>query len=107
MKNNKVENPKQVVLPNEQNFNDENILNDVLISLKHLSTMYGTLKQEASNKKLVNEVDSISKDVGNMARDSFNLMFEKGWYSLERADDQKLSEEYNKFSLKKEEIENY
>ncbi|MDD2391605.1 MAG: spore coat protein [Bacilli bacterium] len=106
MKGNKVENPKQAILPNEENFNDEDILNDVLTSLKHLSTMYGTLKQEASNKKLVNEVDSINKDVGDMARDSFNLMFKKGWYPLEQEDSQKITEEYQKFSSKKKQLEN-
>lgn len=104
MDSNKVKNPKQEALPSVNEFNDEDILNDVLISLKHLSTMYGTLKQEASNKTLVSEVEKLSKETGKLARDAFNLMFEKGWYSLELETSSKLSEEYNKFTTKKEEI---
>lgn len=41
-----------------------------------------------------------------MARDSFNLMFKKGWYSLEEEDSQKITEEYQKFSLKKKQLDN-
>lgn len=101
---NKVKNPKQDALPNVNSFNDEDILNDVLISLKHLSTMYGTLGHEASNATLSNQVDTLNKGVSKLGRDAFNLMFEKGWYCLERETPQKLNEEYNKFTQKQTEI---
>lgn len=97
---NKVQNVKQPVLPDENSFNDEDILQDVLISLKHLSTEYGLLKEEASHKGLVSKIDPIAKEISQMARDSFNLMFEKGWYVLEKQTPQKLNEEYNKFNQK-------
>ena len=99
--NNKIENVKQPVLPNDNSFNDEDILQDVLASLKHLSLLYSNCKGEASNKQLESKIDSICKEVGQMARDSFNLLFEKGWYSLEKEAPQKISQEINKFSSKK------
>ena len=101
---NKVKNPKQDPMPDAKSFNDEDILNDVLISLKHLSTMYGTLCQEASNATLTTEIETLSKEVGKLAKSSFNLMFEKGWYCLEKELPEKLDEEYNKFSTKQTEI---
>jgi len=101
---NKVKNPMKDPLPDTNSFNDEDILNDVLISLKHLSTMYGTLNQEASNKELVSKIEMLNKEVSTLARDSFNLMFENGWYCLERETPEKLNEEYNKFSNKEIEI---
>ncbi len=104
--NSKVQNTKQTVLPGENSFNDEDILQDVMTSLKHLSTQYGLLMQEASNEKLAQHVETLSKDVGKMARDSFNLMFEMGWYCLEKQELQKLNEEYNKFLEKEKQLIN-
>ena len=104
MDNNKVQNPKQPVLPDEKSFNDEDILQDVMTSLKHLSTQYGLLVQEASHQALSDQVGTIAKEVGTMARTSFNLMFEKGWYSLEKQQPQKLTEEYTKFSQKQQQF---
>lgn len=100
MDNNKVQNPKQQVLPDENSFNDCDILQDVSTSLKHLSTLYGLLVQEASNENLSNRADGLAKEIGTMARNSFNLMFEKGWYCLEKVPAQKLSQEHNKFMQK-------
>lgn len=97
---NKVQNEQQPVLPDEASFNDCDILQDVSTSLKHLLTMYGLLCQEASNQTLADRVDQLSKETSTMARSSFNLMFEKGWYGLERQPQQKLTEEYNKFQQK-------
>ena len=101
---NKVGNPKIDPMPSTNTFNDEDILNDLQTSLKHLSTMYGTLNQEASHKELVDKIETLSKEVSRLARDSFNLMFENGWYCLEKQEEQKLNEEYNKFSQKLGEI---
>ena len=97
---NKVENTKAEVLPSEEVFNDEDIIVDVLNSLKHLGTSYGTLLQEASNKDLSTKLEVLSKEVGTMARDSFNYLFKKGWYALEEADRNKVTEEHQKFIQK-------
>ena len=97
---NKIMNEKEFPLPNEEEFNDEDILLDVMTSLKHLSTVYGTLIQEASNEDLSSRIEKNAKKISTLARDSFNLMFEKGWYGLEPQDCEKLCEEYNNFETK-------
>ena len=101
---NKVQNKMNSPLPSKKAFNDEDILQDVAISIKHLTTEYGLLIQEASNKKLADKISNISKDLSTLSRDTFNLMFENGWYTLEKTEKTKLSEEYNKFSKKLEEF---
>ena len=97
---NKVNNQKADVLAKSSILNDEDILQDVLASMKHLSTVYGTFVQEASNKQLLAKIEPIAKEVGTLARNSFNLMFEKGWYTLEVAVPKNIDKEYQKF-LKK------
>ena len=96
----KIENKKAMILPDEASFNDEDIIQDVLISLKNLNTLYGLLKQEASNESLINKVDTLCKENFNCTRNCFNLIFEKGFYALEEQNTTKITEEYNKFNNK-------
>ena len=94
---NKIKNAKVEILPNEKIFNDYDMLVDTGISLKHLNTEYGMLKQEASHKELTDLVEKISKDISKYARDIFNLLFELGWYELTEEDPKTIKEAYNKF----------
>lgn len=90
MPENKVENPKTNPKPSEDVYNDKDKLNDLLISAKYLSKQYGTFAEEASNDALYNEIGTLSKDMCQLARDTFNLMFEKGWYKLEAQTAEKI-----------------
>ena len=94
----KVENKKEQILPSEEVFNDKDILQDTLVSLKHLGTMYGTFISEASNKKLISSIEPHSKDITTRARECFNLMFEKGWYCLTEESSTTIDDAYNKYS---------
>ena len=98
-----VNNAKEKVL-NKNSFNDEDIMQDVLGNIKYLSTLYGTFNQEASNKELLSKLEPISKKVSDLARDTFNLMFEKGWYSLEAIDKNKIKTEHTKFLAREPEL---
>ena len=93
---------KQEVMPSESSFNDEDILLDTMTSLKHLSTLYGSLISEASNKHLLKDIEPLSKDTSKLARDCYNLMFEYGWYSPKEEDKVTISENYTKFKEKEE-----
>ena len=93
----KVENPKQDILPDETSFNDKDMLEDALVSIKGLITSYGLLSGEASNQTLKTEIETLTKTLGEHQRTLFNLMFEKGWYILEHADSTKINEELTKF----------
>jgi spore coat protein CotF len=102
----KIGNNKKAILPNSKAFNDEDILMDIMLTLKHLAGIYGILGQEASHKAFAKKVDDINKDTGTCLRNAFNLMFENGWYTLEEETAQKLETSYNKFLKKEEDFTN-
>ena len=88
----------------KNSFNDEDIMQDVLGNIKYISTLYGTFCTEASNKELLSKLEPIAKKVSQLARDTFNLMFEKGWYNLEEVDNKKIKTEHAKFLTKEQEL---
>ena len=94
---NKIQNPKQDILPDETSFNDKDMLQDALTSIKGLVQEYGLLGSEASNQTLKTEIEKLSKALDQKQRDLFNLMFEKGWYVLEKVDTNKINEELTKY----------
>lgn len=99
-----IKNKKADLFPDEIAFNDRDILEDTLITLKQVSHTLDTAKSEASNKDLITSYDTLSKSMFNTIRDVFNLMFEKGWYTLEEVDTSKIKKAYDKFNSRKEEM---
>lgn len=94
MNNNKVQNPKTEV-PQTIEMNDENYLNDILETEKNMSVNMTIALNEASNETLYNELYEMFLQIKNSQRDLYELAFRKGWYSLEKADQTKINEEYN------------
>lgn len=92
--NNKIENPKLEV-PTGINLNDKDYITCLLSKLKELVKNYAVALTEASNENLYNEYKTIFDEYSNMQRDVFELMFQKGFYSLEKAEENKISEKYN------------
>ena len=78
--------------------NDEDILNDILISYKHLVSSYAIALNEASNKSVYNLFLEIFINSSKMQADLFDVSFKKGWYTIETADETKIDNTYNKFS---------
>lgn len=78
--------------------NDCDILNDILLSYKHLVSSYAIALNEASNKNIyklfLNAFLSSSKTQAEL----FDCSFKKGWYTIETADETKIEKAYNKFS---------
>ena len=97
MNNNKVQNTK-VEVPSTIEMNDENYLNDILETEKNMSVNMTIALNEASNETLYNELYELFMQIKKAQRDLFELTFRKGWYSLEKAEQTKMSEEYNKLS---------
>ena len=46
----------------------------------------------------------IFEDTKDIARDIFNLMFSKGWYTLTPEEENKITKSYNKYSDKLKEL---
>lgn len=99
----KVKNEKTPV-SNTNDMSDEDILNDILNSEKNMSNNYSYAIDEMSNKTLFKKIMNIFKDTKNAARSTFELSFEKGWYTLEEADEDKINQTYTKANEQKSEL---
>lgn len=102
--NNKVQNPK-IELDSSIEMNDENYLNDILETEKNMSVNFTYALNEASNETLFNEIYEIFKQIKEAQRNLFELSFRKGFYTLEKAETNKINEEYNTLLNKFNEIE--
>ena len=102
--NNKVQNPK-IELDSSIEMNDENYLNDILETEKNMSVNFTYALNEASNETLFNEIYEMFKQIKEPQRNLFELSFRKGFYTLEKAETNKINEEYNTLLNKFNEIE--
>lgn len=100
---NKVENPKTEV-PSSIEMNDRDCVNQILEIEKNMSVNLAIALNEASNEKLYADLFVVFKDVKTAQRDLYNLMFKNGWYSLEKAEQQKITEKLNDIQTKLGEI---
>lgn len=97
MNNNKVQNPKTEVMQTSE-MNDKDFLNDILETEKNMSVNFTYALNEASNEELFKEIYNMFQNIKQAQRDIFELAFKKGWYSLEKAETNKINEEYNTLS---------
>ena len=93
MNNNEISNPKTEV-PKGKNINDKDYMNSLLSCLKEMVKNYATALTEVSNETLYNEYKSMLDEYSSLQREVYELMFRKGWYMLEKAEQQKLDNKY-------------
>ena len=103
MNNNKVSNP-QTKVPTGINMNDKDYLTCLLTILKEMSKNYSTAMTEASNEHLYKSYHSIFNEVSKLQREVYELMFQNGWYSLEKQDKTKINEKYNILSTEYQDL---
>ncbi|MFD2444531.1 spore coat protein [Bacillus sp. CGMCC 1.16607] len=77
--------------------NERDFLNDLLSTEKYLSDSYSIALNEASHEGLYQDILAIYTETQNAQRDCYNMMFKKGWYKLEAADQQKIQQSYQQF----------
>lgn len=97
MNNNKISNPKTEV-PKGINLNDKDYSNELLTCLKEMEKNLTVAKTEASNETLYNEYKQMCESVSSLERRTYELMFRNGWYELEQAEEQKITEKLNMLS---------
>ena len=90
MDNNKISNPKTEV-PLGISFNDKDYINTLLSCLKEMVKNYAYAMTEASNENLYNSYKSMFDNYISLQREVYEIMFRNGWYSLEKAEIQKIS----------------
>lgn len=99
-----IENEKTEV-PTTQQMNDRDYINDVLETEKNMSVNMAIALNEASNEKLYEELEDIFEDIKERQRELYECMFRKGWYSLEKAEEQKITKTYNQLEQKYQELQ--
>jgi spore coat protein CotF len=88
IKNNKIEVEAGTKL------NDKDYLNSLLSCLKEMIKNYSIALTEASNENLYNTYKTMFDKYSSMQREVFELAFKKGWYVLEAAEANKISNKY-------------
>ena len=98
--NNIIKNKKEEV-SNGIELNDKDYLNSINSTLKEMVKNYSVVLTEASNENLFKVYKKIFDNIITMQRQTFELIFENGWYILEKAEKNKIN---NKFSTLNQEF---
>jgi hypothetical protein len=99
----KINNPKTLV-PSSMEMNDYNYLYDMLETEKNLSVNMVTVLNEASNEMLFDKIDLLFREIKQSQRDLFQLLFQKGWYSLEEESTTKIDTKVKELQTKIDEL---
>ena len=104
MNNNKITNPKTEV-PVGIEMNEKDYLTCLLGILKELEKNYSIALTEAINEHLYQSYLSTFKEIANLQRETYELMFKNGWYSLEQAESTKINEKFQTLSSEYQDLE--
>ena len=95
--NNQIANPK-VEVPTGMKMNDKDYITSLLSCLKEMEKNYTISMTEASNENLYEIHKGVFFKIANLQRKVYELMFCKGWYCLEKAEQQKIEQKYQTLS---------
>ncbi|KLU41016.1 MAG: spore coat protein [Limnochordia bacterium] len=84
--------------PKTPALNDRDRLNDMLLTEKYLTDGLNVFAREASHQALHRDVMQILNQTHHAARELFNLMFEKGWYSTQAEQPSHIAQQQQKFA---------
>ena len=84
--------------------NDRDYLSDLLASEKAITVNTTTALIEASNRKLHAEIKEFFNIVEDIQIDTYEMAWNYGWYSLEEADENKVSKKVDELEKKLEEF---
>lgn len=76
---------------------DQQILEDALISEKHMTDSYNLYAGECVNEQLRSTMLNILNDVHSIQSNIFSTMQSNGWYQVEPAEQQKIQKARQKF----------
>lgn len=92
--NNKIKNPKTEVLEALE-MNDKDYITTMLTIEKGMVKDYVVALTEASNTDLYNDYYDMFNEIISLQREIYNLMFKKGWYEIEKAEENKITQKLN------------
>ena len=91
--NNTIANPKTEVAKGID-LNDKDYMTSILTCLKELTKNYAVALTEASNEELYQKYFEIFTSISRLQREVYEVMFKKGWYTLEQAQELKIKNAY-------------
>lgn len=91
--NNQIKNPK-VETPKGMALNDKDYISSLHSNLKQLVKNYAVSLTEASCEEVYQEYKDMFDTYISLERETYELMFSKGWYVLEEADANKINSKY-------------
>lgn len=78
--------------------NDRDRINDILATEKYLTTAYNIAVNEASTQQLYQVQMQMMTELHQCQRDLFNLMSQKGWYKIDQAPVQQMTQTAQQFA---------
>jgi len=99
----KIQNPKTEV-PNTPQLNDRDYTESMLNTCKRMVDSYAIALNECSNDTWYKELFQIFQETSQSQRRFYNLMFRKGWYSVEAEQQQKIQQTIQKENSNKPQI---
>ena len=81
-----------------QTMQEKEIMTDLLCSQKFVTSLYNTFCNEASTPAMRSCLSSILQDEHRVQEEIFNEMSNKGYYTVEMAEETKLNTEKQKFA---------
>ena len=97
MNSNEISNPKKDV-SSGISLNEKDYLNSFLSCLKEMEKNYVVVMTEASNEALYQKYFSTFLEIAKLQREVYEIMFRNGWYVLEKADSNKITQKYQTLS---------
>lgn len=84
--------------PNTSNLNDKIIANDILIDSRFITEAYAKSAVESSTPSVRQTLASLYMDGLSQNERVFRFMQQRGWYSVEKADQQQVGQLQSKFT---------
>ena len=85
-------------MENMKKMTEKELMTDLLSSEKFLTGVYNTYCCEAATSTVKSALMSLLQDVHRMQEEIFGEMNSRGWYQLEKAEEQKITSVKLKFS---------
>lgn len=105
MNDNKICNPKTEV-PKGSELNDKDYVESILTVCKDLEKNLVIAMSEASHESLYETIYEMFNEIANLQREIYELWFRKGWFTLEKVENQKIINKYNTLNQEVVDLEN-
>lgn len=95
--NNQICNQK-VEVPSGIKLNDKDYMNCILSTLKEMEKNLTVSLTECSCEELYQQYFNMFSSISKLQREAYELMFRKGWYTLEKAETNKINQKLEMLS---------